>query len=207
MDEVDKVDMERRTIRLRDVELRKAEETDGHTPEIRGYAAVFGSLSEDLGGFREQIAPGAFATSIRQNDIRALWEHNPQYVLGRNTSGTLNLDEDEQGLWITVVPPDAQWARDLMAMMERGDVNQMSFGFQTREDSWENTPTGPVRTLKDVSLFDVSVVSFPAYAATSAQVRDYLTALSQADGADDAAKAGLQARSAARRRNIRLMEM
>jgi phage head maturation protease len=64
-----------------------------------------------------------------------------------------------------------------------------------------------VRTLKDVSLFDVSVVSFPAYAATSAQVRDYLTALSQADGADDAAKAGLQARSAARRRNIRLMEM
>lgn len=203
------MEIERRTVRLQDVELRKAAD-EQDAPEIRGYAAVFDALSEDLGGFRERIAPGAFAGSVAQNDIRALWEHNPQYVLGRNKAGTLHLEEDEQGLWITTNPPDTVWARDLMASMERGDVNQMSFGFYTRRDRWDrDEDTGEtVRTLLDVDLFDVSVVTYPAYPQTSAEARDNATRLSQAAAADndEAAKARLRARLAAKRRKVNILK-
>jgi len=127
-------------------------------------------LSEDLGGFREQIAPGAFST-VKTDDVRALFNHKPDYVLGRNTAGTLNITEDAKGLRVEILPPDTAWATDLMASMKRGDINQMSFGFFTRADTWDSVNGETIRTLIDVELFDVSVVTFPAYSETTVDVR------------------------------------
>ena len=144
---------------------------DGDEPKIRGHAAVFNKLSVDLMGFREKVAPGAFMASIEKSDIRALWNHNPDYVLGRNKSGTLSLEEDKKGLAIEISPPDTQWARDLMETIKRGDVDQMSFAFQVKKDSWDETGKENVRTLEEVELFDVSPVTYPAYPQTDVKIR------------------------------------
>lgn len=151
-------------------ELRTITDDDG-LRHIIGYAAVFNSLSEDLGGFREKIDPGAFANSINSDDVRALWNHDSNYILGRNKSGTLTLAEDQRGLKIDITPPDSQWARDLMTSIERGDVSQMSFGFRTVEQRWEGEYPDETRTLMEVQLFDVSPVTFPAYPDTSIGLR------------------------------------
>jgi uncharacterized protein len=161
------MNIERRAFPL--TEIRMIDEEN--SPKITGYAAVFNELSENLGGFREQIAPGAFAKTIQTADVRALWNHDPNFVLGRNKSGTLQLAEDERGLRIEIIPPDAQWAKDLIASMKRGDVDQMSFGFRTIEDEWETRGGENIRTLKEVELFDVSIVTYPAYPQTEAQAR------------------------------------
>lgn len=153
-------------------------------PRITGHAAVFNSQSEDLGGFVELIAPGAFAKTIQEADVRALWNHNPDYVLGRSTAGTLVLAEDAQGLAVDITPPATQWARDLMESMRRGDVNQMSFGFRTVKDKWVSENDKTTRTLLEVKLFDVSPVTFPAYPATSVQVRAIADQLASANPDD-----------------------
>jgi len=137
-------------------------------PMIEGYAAVFNKWT-DLGYFKESIAPGAFKRAIKQGDVRALLNHDPNYVLGRNKAGTLELKEDDKGLAVGISPADTTWANDLMKSMKRGDVNQMSFGFNViKSDDDYNKNT---RILKEVNLFDVSVVTFPAYPETSAEVR------------------------------------
>lgn len=183
-------DLERRhfTCDALSVELRA--KGDKQVPIIRGHAAVFNQLSEDLGGFREQIAPGAFTEAIKTDDVRALWNHNPDYVLGRNMSGTLTLAEDARGLAIEVEPPDTQWARDLVVSMQRGDINQMSFGFSVRPNgqNWAKDDAGTVvRTLTKVRLYDVSPVTYPAYPQTDVAARS-LTAW-QKDQADPGAEA------------------
>ena len=100
-------------------------------PTIEGHAAVFDSLSVELWGFFEEIAPGAFADSIEAgDDVRALFNHDPNYVLGRSRNGTLRLAEDEVGLRVEFEPPDTQQARDVVTLIERGDVNQMSFALR-----------------------------------------------------------------------------
>ena len=163
-------ELERRAWPVKRLEMRASEGESG--PVIEGYAAVFDSLSVDLGGWRERIAPGAFKRTIGESDVRALWDHDAKYVLGRNRAGTLALEEDARGLRIQAQPPATQWAADLMTMMKRGDVNQMSFGFYVRQDEWVEEPDfGLVRVLRDVDLFDVSVVTYPAYPATSAEAR------------------------------------
>lgn len=166
-----KTDIEKR-MHLGDL---KVERRDGEQPKIRGYAAVFGNLSDDLGGFREQISAGAFADAISRDDVRALINHDPNLVLGRNRAGTLVMREDGNGLAVEITPPDTQAARDLVALMERGDVSQMSFAFTvSKEDqSWERSGSGPwIRTIRKVArLFDVSVVTYPAYPSTSAAMR------------------------------------
>src|SRR5690625_3155533 len=96
----------------------------GDSPRIVGYAAKFDRASGDLGGFTEIIRRGAFAKTIQEADVRALWNHDSNYVLGRSKSGTLRLVEDDEGLRIEVDPPDTQWARDLVKSIERGDVDQ-----------------------------------------------------------------------------------
>ncbi len=154
--------------------LRVETREDGKR-RIVGHAAVFNQLSEDLGGFREQIAPGAFADAIKTDDVRALFNHNPDHVLGRNMAGTLQLSEDSRGLAIEIDPPDTQLARDLLVSMERGDINQMSFGFSVRPNgqNWAKDDSGQVvRTLTKVRLFDVSPVTFPAYPQTDVAARD-----------------------------------
>jgi len=151
-------------------ELRAITEEKG-LRHIAGYAAIFNAMSDDLGWFREKIEPGAFAESIQIDDIRALWNHNSNYVLGRNKSGTLTLSEDAHGLKIDILPPDTQWARDLMVSIDRGDVTQMSFGFETLSDRWETVDKQEIRTLVKVRLIDVSPVTFPAYPNTEVGLR------------------------------------
>lgn len=140
--------------------------------KIAGHAAKFDQLSEDLGGFQERIAPGAFAKTIQSSDIRALWNHDANIVLGRNKSGTLRLSEDSAGLFYECDAPDTQLVRDMvLAPIERGDVNQCSFGFYTINDKWTKVDGVWVRTLLEVELLDVSPVTYPAYPQTDVAVR------------------------------------
>lgn len=155
------------------IELRIAGE-ENEQKRIIGYGAVFNSLSEDLGGFREMILPGAFTEAITRDDVRALFNHDPNLILGRTAAGTLVLSEDERGLRYEIDPPATQYARDLLVSLERGDVDQSSFGFIVEEESWQNPNAErsyPIRVLHRVKLFDVSPVVYPAYAATSVAVR------------------------------------
>jgi len=157
-------------------EFRIETRDDGKT-RLSGHAAVFNSLSEDLGGFREQIAPGAFAEAIEGDDVRALFNHDPNFILGRNRAKTLILSEDSRGLAIEIILPDTQAVRDLVvAPIERGDVSQMSFGFSVRPNGqdWAKDDDGRVvRTLKRLRLFDVSPVVFPAYPETDVAIRSF----------------------------------
>lgn len=155
-------------------ELRLASEDNTRT--IRGYAAVFDSMSQPLFGFREVIRKGAFKKTLRESDIRALWNHDTNFVLGRKSARTLRLEEDEKGLLSRIFPPPTTWASDLMTSIERGDVSQMSFGFQAIKDHWlEPGKDGlPVRELLEVRLFDVSPVTFPAYQQTEVHVRSLM---------------------------------
>ena len=141
---------------------------------ISGYAAVFGQPSQDLGGFIEVIAPGAFTDSLSSAnaDILCLRDHDPAFLLGRTKSGTLSLVQDELGLRFTCDLPNTTQADDLIESIARGDLDGVSFGFVCLEDEWTRTTEGQViRTLLKVSLFEVSPCSFPAYAATSVALR------------------------------------
>jgi uncharacterized protein len=165
-----KKDIERRTINM---EFRAA--TKGGASVIKGVAAVFNSLSENLGGFREQIAPGAFKSALLNADVRALFNHDPNMVLGRTTSKTLRLAEGEDGLEFECDMPDTSYARDLQACMQRGDINQCSFGFSVDDggDTWQKDAAGQwTRTIHVVSrLYDVSPVTYPAYPDTACAMR------------------------------------
>ena len=152
-------------------------DSENDKPKMYGHAAMFDSLSEDLGGFRERIAPGAFSNSLESSDIRALFNHDSNIVLGRNKSGTLRLKEDKTGLAIEIDPPDTQAARDLIVSMQRGDISQMSFGFRTIADKWAKLDGEWVRTLLEVDLFDVSPVTYPAYNSTDIAVRSMQEAI------------------------------
>lgn len=151
-------------------ELR-IQENDSGGKTLVGYAAVFDRWSEDLGFFREVIRSGAFRKTLSDGaDVRALFNHDPNFVLGRTKSGTLRLEEDERGLRIEGDLPDTQTVRDLViSPIERGDIDQMSFGFRAVKDEWNADYTE--RELLEVQLFDVSAVTFPAYPQTEVGVR------------------------------------
>jgi len=170
--------IERRFVTGQPVELR----TVADRPFFMGYAAVFNSLSEDLGGFVEKIAPGAF-DDVLSDDVRALWNHDPNHVLGRTVSGTLRLKSDKEGLFYEIDPPDTQMARDLQSSIKRGDVDQSSFGFNVAAEGevWTRDETGVVtRTITKIGrLYDVSPVTYPAYPETKAQARQLFEAAEQ----------------------------
>lgn len=161
-------DMERRTFSF---ELRNGGEDEGPMPKIVGYAALFNSLSVEMHGFFEKIAPGAFKKTLQESDVRALWNHDTGKVLGRTKAGTLKCREDERGLAIEINPPES--AEHMIESMKRGDVDQMSFGFEAIRDMWEEDRENKTvtRTLLEVRLYEVSVVAFPAYPETSVSVR------------------------------------
>jgi HK97 family phage prohead protease len=167
-------DIERRHYSVQGFHVEERAVGDSKTSVLVGHAAVFNQLSENLGGFREQVAPGAFSETIKAHDIRALFNHNPDFILGRNVSGTLRMEEDSTGLRIEIDVPDTQVGRDLMVSVQRGDVSQMSFGFSVMPDGsvWSEDQDGTtIRTLRSVRLFDVSPVVYPAYPQTDIAVR------------------------------------
>ena len=144
------------------IETRTEKREDGSTTII-GHAAVFNQMSSDLGGFREIIAPNAFE-NVLTDDVRALINHDPNLLLARTTSGTLNLKQTNEGLQYSFDVPDTTYGRDLIISMERGDISQSSFAFTIEEDSWESTEDGEIRTINKVKqLYDVSPVTYPAY--------------------------------------------
>ena len=155
-------------------EFRVRDNDDGSVTVV-GHPAKFDKWSDVMMGFREKVAPGAFARTLGEGaDVRALWNHDPNYVLGRTTSGTLRLSEDKDGLYMELDAPNTPTIRDLVIEpMRRGDVTQMSFGFRVRKDEWiQGKDKSPdERTLLDVDLFDVSPVTYPAYPDTDVAVR------------------------------------
>lgn len=142
----------------------------GEPLKIRGYAAVFNQLSEELMWFRERIIPGAFKNSLK-NDVRALVSHDSSRILGRTKSGTLTLREDEHGLYTEITPPNTTLGHDTVESIKRGDLDQMSFGFNVVNARWAVEDGKDIRELLEVDLFDVSVVAFPAYPQTEVSVR------------------------------------
>ena len=165
------------------VSLPVTTRSEGEQVRLGGYASVFNTETVIAGLFREQIAPGAFAEAVTQDDVRALFNHDPNFVIGRTVSGTLSLREDETGLAYDVLPPDTQWARDLMVSVGRGDISQSSFGFAVESDEWAHpTRNGelPLRTIRKAKLYDVSPVTYPAYESTTTAVRSAATLASAA---------------------------
>lgn len=147
---------------------------DGRT--IFGHAAVFNRETViDMGWdtFTEVIAPGAFARAIReQQDVRCLFNHDADRVLGRTASGTLRLAEDAQGLAYECDAPDTTHGRDVVALIDRGDITGSSFAFRVKSQRWEELEDGTIkRTLLDLDIFDVSPVTFPAYADATVDAR------------------------------------
>jgi len=153
-------------------EVRAFRADDG-SPKIEGYAAVFGKYSENLGGFVEKIKPGAFTDALKKSDARALFNHDPNIILGRESAGTLSLKQDDRGLFMSVDPPKTQRAEEIMAGIQRGDITQQSFGFTVAEDSWRRSEKyGEIRTIEKIgTLYDVSPVTFPAYPDTKVALR------------------------------------
>jgi HK97 family phage prohead protease len=140
---------------------------------LSGYAIKFNSLSVDLGGFREIIDPSAVDRTLTDAaDIRALVDHETSKVLGRTRAGTLTLRKDSTGLGFTIEPdPDISYARDIMLAVKRGDVSGMSFAFRAIADEWNYDEKVPVRTVTDMRMSEISVVTFPAYPDTEVAMR------------------------------------
>jgi len=158
---------------LSKLETRTIEETfevreDSDGMHLEGYAALFDSRSENLGGFTELIKPGAFRSSLRsRNDIKLLWNHDTGAVLGSTRSGTLTLTEDERGLRVSATLPNTSHGRDARELISRQDVTGFSFGFSMPArggDEWNDN--GTERVLKSVRLHEVSLTAFPAYRQT-----------------------------------------
>ena len=162
--------IETRRLTVNEFEVREGPAGDGMS--FSGYAAVFNSDSEPL-PFIERIQPGAFRKSLKsKNNIRMYLNHDSSMLLATTRAKTLRLAEDERGLKVEADLPDTSVGRDLSTLIKRGDVDSMSFGFSVpaRGDQWSDD--GMVRELKEVRLYEVSVVTgFPAYQATSASVR------------------------------------
>ena len=151
---------------------------EGRTqPKLVGYASVFNQLSVPQMGFRERVAIGTFRRTLKENpDVRALINHDVNLVLGRTTAGTLELAEDNNGLRSVIHLPRTQYALDLVESVGRGDVNQASVGFRSlvATEAWSREGGETIRELRDVDLFDVSIVTFPAFQQTRVEIRSYI---------------------------------
>lgn len=168
-------DVDRRFVPFDDVELRmEGDETTGR--KLKGYAVRFGQRSEDLGGFFEEIDPQAFAVALPQSDLRALFNHNPSMVLGRQKAGTLRVSTDERGLAYEIDLPNTTLGRDLAESIKRGDIDGSSFSFKVPKDGsgerWERRNGKLYRVVTQVAwMGDVGPVTFPAYTSTKVSVR------------------------------------
>ena len=159
---------------------------------IVGYAAIFNSLSQDLGGFREQIAPGAFADALKKDDIRCLFNHDTNMILGRMAAGTLRMKEDEKGLHYENDLPDTHVGQHVRSAVARKDITGNSFGFKLRNkdgEHWERQKNGEMfRTLMSIRLFEIGPVTYAAYTETSVDVREVREMYAERIKAADAPK-------------------
>lgn len=164
------MNIERRTA----LELR-AVRAGGTSGRLAGYASVFNSASENLGGFIEYVRPGAFKRSLESNrsDPLALVHHMPHLVLGRRSAGTLRLSEDSKGLAFEIDLPDTQTARDVAISVERGDIRGASFAFTVPKggDKWDLSGEQVTRELLDVNLNEITITPTPAYPDTEVAKR------------------------------------
>ena len=187
-------DLERRILPVEDVELRV--DGDGN-PKITGYAAKFGKWSEDLGGFREKIKKGAF-DGVLGNDVMALKNHDPNFLLGRTTSGTLRLNTNSVGLQFELDVPNTTVGRDTLEEVRRKDITGASFAFTVAQDGdeWKRNTDGTVeRTINNIDkLFDISPCVYPAYPDTTVAVRslDKLKKEMRANEAEDETSAEIE---------------
>jgi len=163
--------LERRFLASEGADLR----ADDTARKLAGYASVFNAEAIIMGAWREEVAPGAFAKTIFEHDIRALWNHDENVVLGRNKAGTLRLAEDGHGLHTEIDPPDNEWGRPVFDAIKRGDVTGMSISFRAVKQEWTRPPEGslelPKRILREAKLYDVSPVTYPAFESTSIGAR------------------------------------
>jgi hypothetical protein len=169
--------IERRSLKNALASVTLEDREDGQK-QIIGYAAVFydGTPQTEYQlweGAVERIMPGAFDRAIKEDDCRALFNHNPDCVLGRTSAGTCRLSVDPKGLRYEISPPDTQLGRDLRVLLERGDISGSSFSFQVTSQEWHDRVEIDVREIYGVKLYDVGPVAFPAYDGTTAGVRSY----------------------------------
>ncbi len=156
-------------LRARSVELRAA---DGDGRTVEGYAALFNNTT-DMGWYNERVATGAFDGSD-MSDVRCLFNHDANQVLARTASGTLKLDIDEKGLKFRFSLPNTTIGNDLVEMVSRGDVSQCSFAFTVKEQEWVMSESGDpdLRSITQIGeVFDVALVTYPAYPDTSVALR------------------------------------
>lgn len=165
--------------------------------KISGYAAMFNSAATISGEFREVLAPGCFARTLRENpDVLMLLSHDVGRVIGRTTAGTLSLKEDSMGLWFELLPdPTTPSGQEAIGTVRRGDVRGCSFGFRVRKEEWQDGGDRlPLRIIKDVDLFETTLTAAPAYGTTTATLR--------VDGTPNST-ASARAEDAMRRRGIK----
>lgn len=144
---------------------------DNGVQTARGYAARFNSRTTIGNWFTEEIAPGAFSKSLRENDVVALHSHDIGRVMGRTGAGTLTLREDEQGLYFENELPGTMDGKDLAIQIDRGDIPGMSFGFCTRKCEWDETVDPPHRTILEAELYEITYTALPAYPDTTVGLR------------------------------------
>jgi len=180
------------------IEIRTTGTAKRQGNKLVGVAAPFNSLSLDLGGFKEQILPGAFRRSLENNNVVSmLHNHDSASVLASTANGSLKLRETSRGLEFEATPADTGLGRDLLTLAQRGDIQNMSFGFRVRGtggERWRETDQGITRDLIDVELFEISSTAFPAYPASSMSAR---SAVDQGD-----APARLKRDTSKRRRQL-----
>ena len=137
---------------------------------VEGYALKFNTESRNLGGFIETITPEALE-GVDLSDVRCFLDHDSSKLLGRTSSGTLKLNVDETGLYFRCVLPNTSVGRDAMELVTRGDLNQCSFGFTVEQDKWAKGNDIMMRSINKIgSLFEISLVSIPAYDDTDVRV-------------------------------------
>lgn len=178
------------------IELRSDE---GGAKTLSGYAAVFNSPTDIGSYFIEKIAPGAFSDTIK-GDVRCLFNHRSENVLGRTKSGTLRLWEDAHGLRFEVDLPNTSLGRDVSELVERGDVSGCSFDFSARKQSWDDTTQPPTRTLEKLEISEVSIVTFPAYEDTTVGLRSLEAMRAEAEAAKTEEQRKVDNHAAASRR-------
>lgn len=158
------MDKELRYLQIQNMEVRNKSDTNEKI--VVGYVVKFNERSQLIyNEFYEKVSKGAFAKSIEQNTIKALWDHNTNLVLGSTRAGTLKIEEDDIGLKFEIILPNTETGRNAFESIQRGDVDGVSFGFYVRNDNWEYLKDEDIyeRTLLDIDLYEISPTPFPAY--------------------------------------------